>query len=303
MKNIYITGITGFVGQNLNKFLQQEYEVKGVSRKPNANELTYEDFLQNNHSYNSIVHLAGKAHDLKKTANDAAYFEVNFELTKKLYNHFLKSNAKKFIYISSVKAAADIVDGILDEEVIPNPITVYGKSKLKAEEYILQNLPKDKEVYILRPCMIHGPGNKGNLNLLYSIVAKGIPYPLGAYQNERSFLSVANLCFITEQLLQKSIPSGVYNVADDGALSTSQIVSLVGDSLGNKATILNTPKFIIKSIAKIGDVLPLPINSERLQKLTENYVVSNSKIKKALQVELPLTAIDGLFQTFQSFKK
>lgn len=295
-KSIVITGASGFVGINICNYLNSTYNIIEKSVRYKINQVF--DF-----NSDAIIHLAGKAHDLKKTSNDAEYFEVNYELTKQLYNHFLKSRAKKFIYISSVKAAADIVDGVLDEEVIPNPITVYGKSKLKAEEYILQNLPKDKEVYILRPCMIHGPGNKGNLNLLYSIVAKGIPYPLGAYQNERSFLSVANLCFIIEQLLQKRIPSGVYNVADDGALSTSQIVSLVGDSLGNKAAILNTPKFIIKSIAKIGDVLPLPINSERLQKLTENYVVSNSKIKKALQVELPLTAIDGLFQTFQSFKK
>ena len=301
--DVFITGASGFVGRNLFVFLQNKYFVKGVSRLGSADAITYECFFESNKPYDALVHLAGKAHDLKKTADDAEYYKVNFELTKKLYDQFLRSTANKFIYISSVKAAVDKVEGVLDETIIPNPVTVYGKSKLKAEEYILQNLPKDKEVYILRPCMIHGPGNKGNLNLLYSIVAKGIPYPLGAYQNERSFLSVANLCFIIKQLLQKSIPSGVYNVADDGALSTSQIVSLVGDSLGNKATILNTPKFIIKSIAKIGDVLPLPINSERLQKLTENYVVSNSKIKKMLQIELPFTAIDGLFQTFQSFKK
>lgn len=296
LNSIFITGATGFVGKNICLHFENEYDIVTESVRYKLNQ-------KFNFTSDVIIHLAGKAHDLKNTSKPDDYYEANFELTKQLYNDFLISKASVFIYLSSVKAAADIVNGILDEEVIPNPVTAYGKSKLMAEEYILKNLPEYKDVYILRPCMIHGSGNKGNLNLLYAIVAKGIPYPLGSYENKRSFLSIDNLCYVIEQLLLKKIPSGVYNVADDEALSTSQIVSLVGDSLGNKATILNTPKFIIKSIAKIGDVLPLPINSERLQKLTENYVVSNSKIKKALQVELPLTAIDGLFKTFLSFRE
>ena len=86
-----------------------------------------------------------------------------------MFDQFLKSDCETFIYMSSVKAVVDQADGILTENVKPNPITVYGKSKLAAEEYILsrKNL-KNKRVYILRPCMIHGPNNKGNLNLLCS---------------------------------------------------------------------------------------------------------------------------------------
>ncbi|WP_366184848.1 NAD-dependent epimerase/dehydratase family protein [Flavobacterium ovatum] len=302
MKSIYITGVSGFVGVNLCSYLLSDYTVTGISRKT-TDALTYDRFFEQETDYDTLVHLAGKAHDLKKTSDDAEYYQVNYELTKRLYYQFLQSTAQKFIYISSVKAAADTVAGILDEEVIPNPITVYGKSKLMAEEYILQNLPQDKEVYILRPCMIHGPGNKGNLNLLYSIVSKGIPYPLGAYHNKRSFLSVENLCFVIEKLLQNKIASGVYNIADDLSLSTTDIVSLVGDSLARKASILAIPKGIIKTIAKIGDVLPIPINSERLQKLTKNYVVSNAKIKTALGIELPLSSKEGLLKTFKSFRE
>ena len=68
------------------------------------------------------------------------------------------------------------------------PSNYFGQSKLLAEEYILsKEIPNDKHVYILRPCMIHGPGNKGNLNLLYKIVSKNIPWPLGAFENKRSF--------------------------------------------------------------------------------------------------------------------
>src|SRR5690606_1547157 len=118
---------------------------------------------------------------------------------------FLKRDAEVFIYMSSVKAAADTVDGILTEEKQPNPKTPYGQSKRKAEEYLLNaTLPEGKRVYILRPCMIHGPGNKGNLNLLYKFVQKGIPYPLAAFENRRSFLSIDNLNFVILQLLQNA---------------------------------------------------------------------------------------------------
>jgi nucleoside-diphosphate-sugar epimerase len=249
-----------------------------------------------------MVHLAGKAHDLKKTSNDAEYFEVNFELTKKLYDQYLKSDARQFIYISSVKAVADSVDGILSEVEVPNPVTAYGKSKQMAEAYIMANLPANKKVYILRPCMIHGPGNKGNLNLLYSLASKGFPWPLGAFENQRSFLSVENLCFgIKELLSQNNIPSGIYNVADDEPLSTNQLIQLIAVSQNKQARIVAIPKSFINRMAKLGDQLHLPLNTERLQKLTESYVVSNAKIKQAIGKPFPVAAKEGLLKTFGSF--
>ncbi len=181
---------------------------------------------------------------------------------------------------------------------------MYGKSKLAAENYILsKEIPKNKRVYILRPCMIHGPNNKGNLNLLYSFVSKGIPYPFGKFENKRSFVSVDNLCFVINELIDnKNIASGIYNIADDESLSTNQLVSIIGDVVNKKAKILNVPKSLVKLIAKVGDVLPLPVNSERLQKLTENYEVSNLKIKKAMQKNLPLSAEKGLKKQLHHFK-
>ena len=215
----------------------------------------------------------------------------------------MTSDCETFIYMSSVKAVADKVEGFLDEGVVPNPITAYGKSKLAAEKYILsQKLPTGKRVYILRPCMIHGPGNKGNLNLLYSFVSKGIPYPFGKYENERSFVSVENLCFIIKELLEnKSIHSGVYNIADDDSLSTKDLVKIIGEVTNRPARILNLPKFVIRIISTIGDIFPIPINNERVQKLTENYRVSNRKIKSTLGKELPLSSKEGIQKTLRSF--
>ena len=305
MKNILITGSSGFVGQNLLPYLSLKgLNAIGVSRTTTVYNITYNDL--NNAVWSSafsMVHLAGKAHDLKKTSEDKEYFEVNTDLTKKLFNDFLKSDCEVFIYMSSVKAVADEVDGVLTEDFVPNPVTVYGKSKLASENYILsKEIPKNKRVYILRPCMIHGPNNKGNLNLLYTFVSKGIPYPFGKYINRRSFVSVENLCFIVKELIDNTkIESGIYNIADDTSLSTVDLVQVISEVLCKPARILKLPKLLVRFIAKVGDLLPIPIDSERLQKLTGNYEVSNLKIKKAIKKQLILSSKEGIKKTITSF--
>ena len=210
-----------------------------------------------------------------------------------------------FVFMSTVKAVADEVKGILSEDAIPNPKTHYGIAKHQAEQYILSHkLSEGKRVYILRPCMIHGPGNKGNLNLLYQLVAKGFPWPLGTFENQRSFLSIENLCFVIKELLENNaIPSGIYQVADDASLSTNKLIELLGTSLNKKSRIFNIPSSWIKRGAKLGDYLHLPLNSERLQKLTENYVVSNHKILTAMEKGLPVSTEQGLIRTFESFRE
>ena len=213
---------------------------------------------------------------------------------------------KDFFYFSSVKATADTIDGILDENHQSNPKTPYGKSKLEAENYLLsQKLPENKRLFIIRPCMIHGPGNKGNLNLLYKVVEKGIPWPLASFDNQRSFLSIDNLNFLIEKILiNHNISSGIYNFADDKSLSTNELVSLTAKTIGEKGSLWKINSNLISKVAKIGDIMKLPLNSERLKKLTESYVVSNQKIKTALEIDkLPLTAIEGLEITIKSFKK
>jgi nucleoside-diphosphate-sugar epimerase len=295
---VTITGTSGFVGTNLQDYLRTSYDIEAMSVRYISNQ-------QFDLKSDAIIHLAGKAHDLKKVSKPTAYYEANFELTKQLFDGFLNSEAKTFVFMSTVKAVADEVKGKLSEDKIPNPKTHYGIAKHQAEQYILNHkLPEGKRVFILRPCMIHGPGNKGNLNLLYQLVAKGLPWPLGDFQNKRSFLSVENLCFVIKELLENtSIPSGVYQVSDDEPLSTNELIQLLGTSLGKKNRILIIPSSWIKGVARLGDYLHLPLNSERLQKLTENYVVSNKKLLHAIGKPLPIESKEGLLKTFQSFKK
>lgn len=299
MQKVIITGASGFVGQNLSNYLLNlTFLVNSISLR-SAN-------WKNDFMADAIIHLAGKAHDTKKTSDASEYFKVNTDLTKELFDFFLESETKDFIYFSSVKAVADDVSEILYESDKPNPQTPYGQSKLKAEEYILsKEIPLGKRVFIIRPCMIHGPGNKGNLNLLYNVVNKRIPYPLAAFENQRSFLGIDNLNFMVKEILEnKKISSGIYNFADDEVLSTNALIKLISSTSNKKNLSIAIPKTIINTIAKIGDIIKLQLNSETVQKLTENYRVSNQKIKNAIGVDkLPYSAQEGLEKTIKSFIK
>ena len=306
---ILITGIHGFVGSNLVNALAKEHMIYGLDIVAPVKEGVVKTYSWDSLDagqvpvVDAIIHLAGKAHDTKNQAAAEVYFKVNTELTQKVYDYFLKSSARKFIFFSTAKAAADRVDGVLTEEVVPSPVGPYGESKIKAEEYILEHPDSAKQVYILRPCMIHGPGNKGNLNLLYSVVSKGIPWPLGAFENRRTFTSIDNLSFVISGLLDKDVPSGIYNMGDDEALSTNELIQVICESLGKKAHIWKLPKGLMNGVAKVGGWLHLPLDPERLRKLTENYISSNAKIKAALGVEqMPVEAREGLRRTLIAFK-
>jgi nucleoside-diphosphate-sugar epimerase len=310
---ILITGIHGFVGTNLVSALKNNHTICGLDIVSPLKEGVIKTFSWNELDsippVDVIIHLAGKAHDTKNQSKAKDYFDINTELTKKIYDWFLTSNVKKFIFFSSVKAAAHRVEGeILTEDIISNPKGPYGESKIAAENYLIsQQLivnSQQKRTYILRPCMIHGPGNKGNLNLLYQLVKKGIPYPLGAFENRRSFTSVDNLCFVISELIEKDIPDGIYNMGDDESLSTNELLELIAKTLNKPIRIWKWNKPFIQFCVKIGTVLHLPLNDEKLQKLTENYVVSNMKLKKALKIDkMPVRATDGFIKTIQSFEK
>ena len=326
--NILITGIHGFVGSNLVAALKTEHCIYGLDIVAPVKDgvlATYSwDDLDSGKipPVDAVIHLAGKAHDTKNKSAAEVYFKVNTGLTQRIFDWFLKQpTTQKFIFFSTVKSAADYVPGdVLTEDCVPTPVGPYGESKIKAENYIIGQFAPEalsrpfhnfddsdsafpgKKVYIMRPCMIHGPGNKGNLNLLYNVVRKGIPWPLGAFENRRSFTSVGNLCAVIEGLLTKNVPSGIYHMGDDEALSTNELIEVICSALGKKARIWRIPRGLMNAVAKLGGWLHLPLNPMRMQKLTENYVVSNAKIKAALKMDkMPVRAKDGLSDTIRSF--
>ena len=280
-----ITGAYGFVGTNLCKYLAEKgheclaLDIPAAKRDgvPYASFYTW-DGLDKLPVVDAVVHLAGKAHDLKKVASEQSYFDINVGLTEKI---FAAAKTTRFIYFSSSKADANG--------------NAYGRSKLAAEQFL------NGRAIVLRPAMIHGPGNKGNLNLLWGIARRGLPWPLAAFENKRSFTSIANICAAVEALCERG-ENGIYPIADDEMLSTNRLIELIAETCGKRAKLWRVPKGVMRMVAKIGDVLHLPLNTERIVKLTEDSFVNNSHLKSQLGWKrMPIRAEEGLRRTLRSF--
>lgn len=284
---ILISGAYGFVGTNLSRYLASKGHECIALDIAKGNVESYSDFHTWDEldkidwpSIGAVVHLAGKAHDLKKVSDPQSYFDINVGLTERIFN-VCNGKVPRFIYFSSSKAAdAD---------------TPYGKSKLAAEQFL------DGRAIVLRPAMINGPGNKGNLNLLWGIARRGFPWPLAAFENRRSFTSIGNVCAAVEALCERG-GNGVYPIADDEMLSTNRLIELMAEVCGRKPRLWRMPKGLMRLVARMGDVFHLPLNTERLGKLTEDSFVDNAALKKLLGwSQMPIRAEDGMRETLKSF--
>ena len=297
MYKTIILGSSGFIGQNLMK------------RNPNSEGVSLRDGNWKNQISDAevIINLVGKAHDHKGTATEQDFYYANVDLAKEIFNEFLKSNAKLLIHISSIAAQEEFESSKpLKEENQCHPFSSYGKTKREAEEWLLQqNLPEKKKLIILRPPMVHGEGDKGNLGLLYKLISKGIPYPLASFDNKRSFISIDNFSYFINQIIENKelLENVIYHISDDEAVSTKEIIEIIKKVENNNTLNLSLPKVLVKFLAKIGDIIPLPLNTKRLKKMTSNLEVSNQKIKNALGItQLPISAKKGIEITIKSFK-
>ena len=297
MYKTIILGSSGFIGQNL------------IKRNPNSEGVSLRDGNWKNQISDAevIINLVGKAHDHKGTATEQDFRYANVDLAKEIFNEFLKSNAKLLIHISSIAAQEEFESSKpLKEENQCHPFSSYGKTKREAEEWLLQqNLPVKKKLIILRPPMVHGEGDKGNLGLLYKLISKGIPYPLASFDNKRSFISIDNFSYFINQIIENKelLENGIYHISDDDAVSTKEIIEIIKKVENNNTLNLSLPKVLVKFLAKIGDIIPLPLNTKRLKKMTGNLEVSNQKIKNALGItQLPISAKKGIEITIKSFK-
>lgn len=298
---IGVLGGNGFIGKNIVNFLSSQIDVRAISlREQNWRDKVRETDI--------LINLVGKAHDHVGSASESEYETANVELVKEIFTAFNTSENKMLIHFSSVAVVEEFHrNELLTEEGECRPVSRYGLSKRRAEQWLLsQSLNKDKKVIILRPPMVHGVGDKGNLTLLHKFISKGLPYPLAAFENKRSFLAMPNLLFFIGQIIQKNeaIEPGIYHLADDECLSTMDVINIIKCVTGRNGINMAIPQGIVRTLAKLGDLINLPLNTKYLKKLTGNVIVSNVKLKSALGIEkLPYTAEEGLTRTIQSFLK
>ena len=294
MKNILITGATGFIGQRLVK--ATDSKIKILSRKKQYDfETIVCDFEKGSIPSNTldgidaVFHLAGFAHDLRDASKiKDLYRKVNVDATIKLARLAVKSGVKKFVFVSSVKAGGGSDSGrCASEKDQGDPEGVYGKTKREAELKLLK-IGKESGMYvsIIRPSLVYGPNIKGNLQLMLSGIKKGWFPPLPETDNKRSMIHVDDLVRAILLVADDDRANGEVFIATDGTPYSSREVYDTMCKISGKST----PKWSVPKI--LFDIVSLvsPRIKYKINKLLGDECYSSAKLealgfkaKKSLQ--------------------
>jgi len=275
---IIVTGASGFIGQRFMQYNHGKYELLPVSlQKKDASTLD----LQN---ANVVLHLAGKAHQMKKI-DDKIYFDINFELTRKLADRAKQQGVFLFIYMSSVKVYGEESTKVLDEYSPCNPIDPYGRSKLEAENYLRTIQDSKFKVAIIRPPMVYGPGVKGNMVRLLHLAEKNYPLPLGGIDNKRSMVFIDNLVELINCVIARNA-KGTFIAGDPKPISTEDLVKMMRQLMGRPAKLMILPLFGRKILQRLRPAL--------YQRLFGSFVVSNLNTNEVLAFIPPYTTEYGV---------
>jgi len=298
LKQALVTGASGFIGSHLCRCLQQQgWSVRGLSRSggaPDGVEAIACDLASQAvpqeavHGVDVIFHLAGKAHALAETKQDEnMYFRINTEATELLLQACCKQGVKTFVYFSSVKAVGDI-DGVMDESVVEDADTPYGQSKRAAEKLVLEGKFVPKPV-VIRPSMVYGNTDKGNLSKMIRAVQAGRFPPLPEMGNKRSMVHVDDVVRAAILAAEQSQAAGqTYVVTDGQAYSTRQMYEWICEALQKTIPGWYVPLGVLKALAKVGDAIGkvqgkrFMFDSDALQKLSGSAIYSSKKIQHDL---------------------
>lgn len=255
MKKVLITGANSFVGTNIEKWLLKNPSGFSVDTVDTMNEIwKTADFSK----YDVVYHVAGIAHVDPKPEMAPLYYKVNRDLTIEIAKWAKKKGVKQFIFMSSgivYHASKSLKGDIKTKDTVPNPNDFYGDSKLQAENG-LKELESDAfKVCILRPPMIYGPGNKGNLPRLGWLAVRTPIFP--AWHNKRSMLYVENLAEFVKQCIMREM-HGIFFPQNAEYSDTVEIVRQFAKEHGHKIWIsrLFNPlvwigSFFVPSISKM----------------------------------------------------
>ncbi|MGB0466075.1 MAG: NAD-dependent epimerase/dehydratase family protein [Pontibacterium sp.] len=266
MKNILITGANGFIGKSLCHILSdQNYRVSAPVRnvvKPletiNYIKMDLENSIPDSLccDVDCVVHLAGRAHitDDKVKNPLESFRRVNCDISLRLAEQALKAGVKRFVFISSIGVnGAQTTTQAFNELSRPTPHADYAVSKYEAEQSLtalLKNTPM--ELVIIRPPLVYGANAPGNFKSLLKLVAAGIPLPLAAINNQRSFVSLENLVdFISLSIVHPAAANEIFLISDGVDISTGEMVNYMAEGMAKKIWLLPVPVFLMRWCANL----------------------------------------------------
>lgn len=307
---VLVTGATGFVGRQLVKALSTAgANVRALIRPrhagsgsppysygnviPMMGDLTEPDSLRCAcDDIDTVFHLAGYAHadDANGDAAAMLHRQITVEGTRVLLAEALTAGVRRFVFVSSVKAAGEGCEECLDETAPASPVTSYGRAKLEAEQIVLEmGRGHGMHVSVLRLPLVYGSGNKGNLPRMIEAIDQGRFPPLPEVHNKRSMVHVDDVVQALRLAVENPRANGeVYLVTDGRAYSTYEICALIRRALGRAEPKWKVPIGVLRAAAGIGDAisrvrgLPFFFNSVTLNKLVGSAWYSSEKIERDL---------------------
>jgi nucleoside-diphosphate-sugar epimerase len=258
---IAITGAAGFIGKSLcaamlegpHKILAGVRSMNSLCPSDNLRLIQYEGLSPGNDNFNIVqdatvvVHTAARAHIVRDKALDplAEYRRVNVQGTLDLARRAAFAGVKRFVFISSIGVNGTFTSGSrrFTRDHKPAPTQPYAVSKWEAEQGLWEIASQTGiEVVVVRPPLVYGPGVKGNFARLLDLVRSGVPLPLAAVNNRRSFIGLDNLVDLLIRCVDHPNAAGQTLLVSDGQdLSTPELLRMIANAIGRPARLFPLP--------------------------------------------------------------
>ncbi|RJF37993.1 NAD-dependent epimerase/dehydratase family protein [Pseudoalteromonas gelatinilytica] len=304
MKNVLVTGGSGFIGQALLKNLSSYYHVITLVREKLIDQSSIAigefghntDFSSVVNNVDIVVHLAARAHIVSHENNSLELFRnTNAVATINLAKSAAASGVKRFVFISSIG-----VNGVQNNHPFryfdtPKPVEDYAISKHEAE-IGLKKVAEDTgmEVVIIRPPLVYGKNAPGNFGTLLKVANKNLPLPLGAINNRRSFVSIDNLVDIIITCIDHPHAANqTFLVSDGEDISTSNLLKKITLAAGKTPWLLPVPVSLLKFLASLVG------KKATVERFSSSLTVDIEHTKKTLNWKPPITLDEGIRRCFK----
>ena len=257
----------------------------------------------------AIIHLAALAHQPAHPDRAAEFLRVNRDGTRLLARSGARAGVRRFILASSIAAVCTRSDTPVDDRTACAPTDVYGCSKLAAERALAAELAASATDWcILRPPLVYGPGNPGNMRRLLRLIETGLPLPFGAIRNRRSLIFVDNL--IDAMLRVVRHPQAIrsaYAVSDGSDFSTPELVAALAAALGRRAHLMPVPIGVLKLAGRAGDAVNAVrgrhggLDSAAVDRLAGSLLVDGTRFSESFAWRPPLAPDRALELTARAF--